>query len=80
MVPLPGVTSGRLPISVQSLVKALHMYQLRPAPGPISLDTLPHVDAGTAAVPAAGYGYDACVAAEGVAAGKAARRRDCEAH
>jgi hypothetical protein len=61
IAPLPSLSSGRLPMSVQSLVKSLHMYQLRPSAGPINFDTLPHVDAGA---DTNGFGYDSLVAAE----------------
>jgi len=56
-----SLCSGRLPMSVQSLTKSLHTYQLRPSPGPLTFDALPHVETAEAA-PAGGFGFDACLA------------------
>lgn len=41
-----SITAGTLPMSVASLQKAMHMYQQRPSPGPLTFDALPAVAAG----------------------------------
>lgn len=54
-----SLTSGRLPLPVSALQKALSLYQLRPAPGPFSFAALPHVEipaSATAAQSASGGG------------------------
>jgi coatomer subunit gamma len=69
-----SLASGRLPYSVQALTKALHTYQLRPSPGPLSFDTLPHVESEG---DGSGYGYDACIAAADSTAGTPAAAGSC---
>ena len=53
-------------MSVQALVKSLHMYQLRPSAGPINFDTLPHVETSGEAD---GFGYDTLIASDAPVSG-----------
>lgn len=81
------LTSGLLPLPVASLSKALHLYQLRPASGPFSFDSLPHVEVPQPAVPptgalaaereTGGYGYlsETLTAESSGAAAKVARAK-----
>lgn len=48
-----ALTSGRLPMPVSSLSKALALYVMRPAKGPFSFAALPHVEAPAASASAA---------------------------
>lgn len=82
-----ALTSGALPMPVAALSKALKMYQARPASGPFSFASLPHVEVPTTATAAAslipgaageqGFGYNSEVrAAEAnVGAAKVARAK-----
>jgi hypothetical protein len=69
VVPSSSVTSGRLPMTVQSLVKALHLYQLRPTAGAVTFDSLPHVD-GRDGRP---FGYEQLLSTEAPVAGVLSR-------
>ena len=63
-----SLASGKLPMSVQTLTKALHTYQLRPAHGALSFDTLPHVEGSGEG----DYDYNACIAFADAASGSGA--------
>jgi len=82
-----GMMSGRLPLPVAALSKALTLYAMRPAAGAFSFAALPHVEvaeaaggaggAGSGAGSSAGFGYSSEIrAAEAAAAAsKIARAR-----
>jgi hypothetical protein len=57
-----ALTSGRLPLPVAALQKALSLFQLRPPAGPFSFAALPHVEiptppGGPAPDVSEGFGY-----------------------
>ena len=59
-----SLTSGRLPLPVSALQKALSLYQLRPAPGPFCFAALPHVEI-PASSSSSGAGASAADVSEG---------------
>lgn len=74
-----SITSGRLPLPVAALQKALVLYQLRPTTGPFSFDALPHVEVPASAGSVSGeYGYASEVKASESAGGRKAGRARLE--
>jgi hypothetical protein len=64
-----SLTSGRLPLPVSALQKALTLYQMRPAAGAFAFSALPHVEIPASATAAAGGAAGAGAVAADVSEG-----------